>query len=209
MPSMITDILQWFVELIYSWGYPGIIITTFLESTFIPLPSEITVIPVGYLIQQGKMNWIIAYLCSVIGSLGGSLFSYWLAYHYGRRFLLRYSRYFFLDEEKLNKVERYFAAHGSVSVFTARFIPGLRHFSSFPAGLAKMDLKLFCLYTTLGAGIWMAVLMALGYFIGQNHDLLKQYVHDASFILLALVAVGVAFYVWHHKRRASRNSLPS
>ena len=196
---MIESFLTWVVEVVELLGYWGIFIATFLESTFIPLPSEVTVVPVGYLVSQGKMNLWLAFLCSLAGTLGGSYFSYWIADRYGRGLLLKYSRYFFIDAEKLDKVERYFASHGSISIFTGRLIPGLRHFISFPAGLAKMDLKLFFLYTGLGGGLWMAVLIAAGHFIGTNRELLHEYMPLITWGVFGSALLLVGFYVLRHK----------
>jgi membrane protein DedA with SNARE-associated domain len=96
----------------------------------------------------------------------------------------------------LEKIEKFFASHGAISVFTGRFLPGVKHFISFPAGLAKMNLKLFCLYTLLGGTIWCAVLISLGYVIGENEHLIKKYLKQANIIFLVLVGVLVLYYVW-------------
>jgi membrane protein DedA with SNARE-associated domain len=133
---------------------------------------------------------------SSIGTLGGSLANYYIAYFFGRKLFTNKGKYFFINQSKLEKIEKFFASHGAISVFTGRFLPGVKHFISFPAGLAKMDLKPFCLYTLLGGTIWCAVLISLGYVIGENEHLIKKYLKQANIIFLVLVGVLVLYYVW-------------
>lgn len=193
---MIQELLHWMVEVIHSWGYWGIFITTFMESTFVPLPSEVTVIPVGYLIQQGRFDAGLAFACTIAGTLSGSLFSYGLAYYLGRPLLLKYKRYLFMNDAKIKKMDGYFEKHGGVSIFICRFIPGIRHIISFPAGLAKMNLPVFCFFTGLGGGLWMTILLSLGYFIGEQQELLTSYLHEITLALFGFIAiVGLAYLV--------------
>lgn len=202
---MIEQALHWIVWFVEHFGYIGIFVFTFLESTFMPIPSEMTMVPAGYLVQQGRMDMTLVFLFSVAGTLGGSLFNYWLALKLGRPMLMRYGKYFFIKPERLVWIDEYFRDHGPISIFTGRLIPGVRHFISFPAGLARMNLRLFCLYTTLGGAIWMATLMALGYFIGQNELLLKRYLTIIIWGILAILAVVVVIYV--RKRRVQREQI--
>jgi membrane protein DedA with SNARE-associated domain len=185
--------IVWFVE---SLGYLGIFIMTFVESTFIPIPAEITLIPAGYLVHKGEMHGLLVLVVSSIGTLGGSLANYYIAYFFGRKLFTNKGKYFFINQSKLEKIEKFFASHGAISVFTGRFLPGVKHFISFPAGLVKMDLKPFCLYTLLGGTIWCAVLISLGYVIGENEHLIKKYLKQANIIFLVLVGVLVLYYVW-------------
>lgn len=196
--------LSFIVDFVEHFGYLGIFIMTFLESTFAPIPSEVTMIPVGYLIYQGQMNPGIAFACSVVGTLGGSLFNYWIAIHYGRRILIKYGRYFLMDEKKLGHVENFFRSHGPISIFSGRLIPGVRHFISFPAGLSRMALKPFILYTTFGGSLWMATLMALGYFIGHNKERLHHYIHLITWSIFGALVVLAAGYVWRYRRKKSQ-----
>jgi membrane protein YqaA with SNARE-associated domain len=111
------------------------------------------------------MHGLLVLVVSSIGTLGGSLANYYIAYFFGRKLFTNKGKYFFINQSKLEKIEKFFASHGAISVFTGRFLPGVKHFISFPAGLAKMNLKPFCLYTLLGGTIWCAVLISLGYVI--------------------------------------------
>lgn len=189
------------VTFVKEFGYLGIFIMTFLESTVAPIPSEITMVPAGYLVSKGEMNAVIVLLCSIAGTVSGSTFSYWVALRYGRKLMLRYGKYFFMNEEHLVKVERYFKAHGTISILTARLIPGLRHFISLPAGLAQMDIKRFMLYTGIGGGLWMAILLLLGYVIGENEALLKEYLIWIKLGVVVGVGTVIACYVRAHRRK--------
>jgi membrane protein DedA with SNARE-associated domain len=173
----------------------------FLESSFFPFPSEVVMIPAGYLSFKGELNLILSILAGIGGSIAGAVFNYYLAFHFGRRFLLKYGKYVLLDEKGLNKLESFFDSHGEISTFTGRLIPGIRQYISLPAGLAKMSLVKFTLYTALGAGIWVVVLAVLGYFVGANESLVKEYLRSATLIALGSVALLGLFYYIRHKTK--------
>ncbi len=197
----IEHFVHWLVGFVEALGYPGILIMTFLESTFVPIPAELTMIPAGYLVQQGEMNLFVVLFCSIVGTVAGSLFNYYIAYHYGRRFMYAYGKYFLFSHEKMDKLDKFFAEHGEISIFTGRLIPGLRHFISFPAGLAHMDVKKFCFYTAAGGAIWMAVLVAVGYIIGGNEELVHRYMPYITTAALALVVLMVGMYLRRQRRK--------
>lgn len=199
---MIETAVHWLVEIIEALGYPGVFILSALESTFLPIPSEATLIPAGYLIHQGVWNGPLVFFLAVTGTLAGSLANYGLAVWLGRRVLIRYGRYFFMDESKLVKMEKYFQHHGPASIFLGRLVFGVRHFISFPAGLAKMDLKLFCLYTAAGGAIWTLILLTLGYFIGDNKELLMSLVPVLKLAFVVGVAA-IGFLYWRRKSRVA------
>ncbi len=198
---MLAKIAQFLVDTVGSWGYLGIFLLMFLESTFFPFPSEVVMIPAGYLAYQGKLSLTLILIVGIAGSLAGALFNYYLALRFGRSFFLRYGRYLLIKPETLEKLERFFAHHGEISTFNGRLIPGIRQLISLPAGLAKMPLAKFSLYTTLGAGIWVLVLTLLGYFIGKERALIKHYLHEATLIALLTVALMTLFYIVRAKRR--------
>jgi membrane protein DedA with SNARE-associated domain len=195
------SLVDWIVQTVDAWGYFGIFMAMFLESSFFPFPSEVIMIPAGYLAFQGKMNLYLALFMGIAGSLAGALFNYWLAVRFGRRFLLRYGRYFFLDEKGLAKLERFFARHGEISTFNGRLIPGVRQYISLPAGLARMPLGRFALYTALGAGIWVTVLTLLGYFLGAHEEQVRATLHDATLVALAVVGALSLFYWIRHRMK--------
>ena len=194
------EIVDFIVNIAREFGYLGIFIMMFLESTFFPFPSEVAMIPAGYLSAKGDMNLTLSIVVGTSGSLFGALFNYYLARKYGRRGVLKFGKYFFFTEEKLQKMEKFFVSHGSFSTFVARLIPGVRQLVSLPAGLSRMNLGKFALHTTLGAGLWVIVLAFLGYFIGGNEELIKEYLHQIVLGTLALIALSALIYVYMHKR---------
>ena len=198
---MIHDIANTIVSYVGDMGYLGIFLLMFLESTFFPFPSEIIMVPAGYLAYQGEMNLYMVVFVGILGSIGGALLNYYLAMSFGRAFILRYGKYFFIKEETLNKLDTFFAKHGEISTFTGRLIPGIRQLISLPAGLARMNIAKFSFFTALGAGIWIIVLVALGYVVGSNETLISQYLKSATFIALICVVLIVIFYVVRNKRR--------
>ena len=195
------EIVNYIVDLVSQFGYLGIFIMMFLESTFFPFPSEVAMIPAGYLVFKGDMNMVLAIVAGTTGSLAGALFNYYLAKKYGRKGVLSFGKYFFFTEEKLQKMETFFIKHGSFSTFVSRLIPGVRQLISLPAGLSNMNIKKFTLYTTLGAGIWVTVLTILGYYIGENKTLIEEYLHQIIAITLFLIAIATAIYAWKHKSK--------
>ncbi len=198
---MLHDIAAFLVDTIGAMGYWGIFLLMFLESTFFPFPSEVIMIPAGYLAYQGEMNLYLVVIIGIAGSLAGALFNYYIAMHFGRRFLLKYGRYFFVKPETLDKLEAFFHKHGELSTFNGRLIPGIRQLISLPAGLARMNLFKFSFYSALGAGIWVIVLVAVGYLVGSNATLISQYLHTATVIALVSIVFITLFYVVRQKRK--------
>jgi membrane protein DedA with SNARE-associated domain len=194
------EIINWIVATVSSLGYPGIFFLMLLESSFFPFPSEVIMIPAGYLAFKGEMHIIIVTLCGILGSLAGALLNYYLAIKLGRLFLIRYGKYVYFKEEILVKMEDFFSRHGHISTFTGRLIPGVRQYISLPAGLARMNLAVFSFYTSLGAGIWVIILTLLGYYIGENETLIKDYLRQIIITLVISCIVGLLFY-WHRQRR--------
>ena len=194
------DIVNWIVEVVGQLGYLGIFIMMFLESTFFPFPSEIAMLPAGYLASKGEMSLALAIVVGTLGSLFGALFNYYLARKYGRKGVLSFGKYLFFNEAKLEKMERFFVKHGSFSTFVSRLIPGVRQLVSLPAGLSKMNVKKFTLYTTAGAGLWVVVLALLGYFIGSNEALINEYLHQIVVITLGLIVIATIVYLFMNKK---------
>jgi len=192
---MFYDIVNFIVETVSSLGYVGIFVMMFLESSFFPFPSEVVMVPAGYLAARGEMNIFLVVFAGIAGSLAGAVFNYYLAMKFGRSFLSRYGKYVLVKEETLQKMEDFFAKHGHISTFSGRLIPAVRQYISLPAGLAKMDIWKFSLYTSLGAGIWVVILTLLGYFIGQNEALVKEYLTIIIISILALLVILILFYI--------------
>lgn len=184
------------VSFVEMFGYFGIFIMTFIESTFVPIPAEITLIPAGYLAQKGELHFSLVLIVSTLGTIGGSLFNYYIALWFGRRMLVTYGKWFFMDEKKLSKIDRFFEEHGAISIFTGRLLPGVKHFISFPAGLSRMNMKKFVIYTAMGGAIWCFILITLGYLIGENEELITKNLKTINFVIVVCVSFLIAFYIW-------------
>jgi len=198
---MIKELAQDLVDLIFDWGYLGIFLLMAVESSFIPFPSEIILIPAGYLASKGDMSLGMIMGSALSGSLVGAFINYYLALLLGRKILKRYGKYFFISENALLKMDNYFDKHGAISTFIGRLIPGIRQLISIPAGLSRMNLVVFSIYTALGAGIWALILTLLGYFIGENQELIDTYLKQITMlVLVALVLLG-SWYAYYQRNK--------
>ncbi|MEN9501357.1 MAG: hypothetical protein RI964_642 [Pseudomonadota bacterium] len=200
---MLHELVNWVLTTVGAWGYPGIFILMALESTVIPIPSELVLIPAGYLAHQGQMNFLLIILSSTIGSLAGASLNYAFALWVGRPFLEKYGKYFFVRPPLLAKTDVFFSKHGAISTFTGRLIPGIRHLISLPAGLTRMNFAAFTFYTTLGAGLWSLILTLMGYFIGGNEQLIKDNLPLVTASVIVFVSMIVLGYYFWQKRRAA------
>ncbi|WP_279038981.1 DedA family protein [Campylobacter helveticus] len=189
------EIFNFIIETASAWGYFGIIVLMTLESCFIPFPSEIVMIPAGYLAHKGELNLSLCILSGIFGSILGALINYYLCFFWGKGFVLRYGRFFGITEEKFAKFENFFNKHGEFSTFVCRLLPGIRQYISMPAGLAKMKLVNFIIFTAAGSGIWVSILVFLGYFLGQNEELIKEYLHQILLFILLFVFILSIIYI--------------
>ena len=200
--DLLHQFIDWVLVTVHDWGYAGIFVLMALESTVLPVPSELVLIPAGYLAYEGKMSFIVIVLASTFGSLAGASFNYFAALWIGRPFLERWGKYFFVRPALLHKTDVFFARHGNISTFTGRLIPGIRHLISLPAGLTRMNFAMFTLYTCLGAGLWSIILTAMGYFIGGNEGLIKQYLPWITVGVIVFAIVAGLIY-WRMQQRAN------
>jgi membrane protein DedA with SNARE-associated domain len=199
---MLHDFVAWVLATVNGWGYPGIFTLMALESTVLPIPSELVVIPAGYLAYQGQMSLGLIFLASTLGSLAGAFINYGFALWVGRPFLERFGRYFFVRPALLHRTDAFFARHGAISTFTGRLVPGIRHLISLPAGLTRMNALTFSLYTSLGAGTWSVVLIAMGYLIGGNEELIRENLHLVTVGALGFVGLTLLGYFLWQRREA-------
>ena len=204
MIEILQGIVAWIVDLVAAWGYWGVFFMMFVESSFVPFPSEAAMIPAGYLASQGQMSGTLAVLAGIGGSLCGALLNYQLALRLGRPVLERAGRYFFLKPESFEAAERYFDKHGEFTTFVARLIPGVRQLISVPAGLARMNVPRFLLYTGLGAGAWSTILVVLGYVAGEQEDLWRPLLGKATGWVILIMLLLIALYGYSHLRRRVR-----
>ncbi|RLB05366.1 MAG: DedA family protein [Deltaproteobacteria bacterium] len=192
---MLYSIISWLVQTIGQLGYPGIAFLMFLESSFFPFPSEVVIPPAGYLAARGEMDLAMVILMGILGSLLGALFNYWLSLKFGRPFFERYGRYLWISKRSLDRAERFFDEHGHITTFVGRLLPGIRQYISLPAGVARMNLFLFCLFTGLGAGIWVVILALVGYWVGNNQEVISAYLHRIGIVIVAFSFLIVLLYL--------------
>ncbi len=198
---IISALTAWLVDTIGRMGYTGIISLMFLESSFFPFPSEVVMPPAGYLAWKGEMSLSLVLLSGIAGSLLGALFNYWIAVKLGRPFLLKYGKYFFISPESIDKADKFFQKHGHVSTLVGRLLPVIRQYISLPAGIARMPMKTFMLFTTIGAGAWVTVLTFAGYLLGEHQDMLKEYLHIITIACIGLAVLIAGGYILYLRRR--------
>lgn len=207
---------EWLADrVIHRLGYAGVFFLMFVESSLVPFPSEIIMPPAGDLARRlpdWSLGWVIFW--GVAGSLLGALFNYTLAAYLGRpvlvRLIRRFGHYVRVSEHGYEQAEHLFRRHGEFSTFTGRLLPGIRQIISLPAGLARMNLFTFSLFTSLGAGIWVAVLALLGYWFGADPEglsaVLQRYVRWVVLGAVLLIGAYVAWQLW--RRGGARGGAP-
>jgi len=201
---MLESFVHWLLDRFRDLGYPGIVILMAMESSVLPVPSELIMPPAGYLAAKGEMNVILALACGVLGSVIGALANYYGAHWIGGPFLRRYGKYVFLSEVALARSERFFARHGEFSTFVGRLFPVVRHLISIPAGLHRMPLPKFIGYTALGSLVWCSILTWIGYALGRNEAVLRndEVQRYVTRVILALIPiVGVAAFLYFRRQR--------
>ena len=193
------SIANWLINIIDSLGYFGIFILMTIESSFIPFPSELVLIPAGVLVYRGEMSFWLVFLTGVLGSLVGALINYYLAFFLGRKgvnkLISKYGKVFFITEKSLEKSDKFFEEHGEITNFIGRLIPLVRQWISIPAGFSKMNLGKFCFYTILGAGIWNFLLVGLGYVFAENIAVIKENFNAINMLIITIVLVIVLIYL--------------
>ncbi len=199
---MLHNLIHWLIEAIGNLGYPGIFLLMAMESSVIPIPSELVMPPAGYLIHQGRMSWLPAILAGSLGSLAGAYANYFVSQFLGRPLILKYGRYVLIPPEKFQRVEQFFLRHGEISTFIGRLLPVIRHLISIPAGVAGMNHLRFSIYTLLGATIWCSILTWIGYAIGQNQELVMEWSHRALLWVILASCGLIACYIFWHRRRS-------
>lgn len=201
--------MNWITSLLGNLNYGTVFFLMMLESTVIPVPSELVVSPAAYHAAGGNLNIWLVILFSTLGADLGATINYVVAYFVGRPVVYKFANsklghLFLLNQQKVEKSEKYFYDHGMVATITGRLIPGIRHLISIPAGLAKMPYMWFLLYTTLGAGVWNCILAALGWYLhaivpeSQLNDKIMEYGDYIKWTIIALVLVAVAYFAIKH-----------
>lgn len=199
--KIITILSGFIVATISTLGYSGIVLLMAIESACIPLPSEIIMPFSGYLVSTGELNlWGVA-VAGAVGCVLGSLVAYWIGMYGGRPFIEKYGRYILLSRHDLDIADRWFAKHGEIIVFVSRLLPAIRTFIAFPAGVARMNLPRFVIYTFAGSLPWCLGLAYVGQKLGEQwdkDDTLKTWFHRFDFLIGIAGALFIIWWVWRH-----------
>jgi membrane protein DedA with SNARE-associated domain len=182
-------------------GYSGIVLLMAIESACVPLPSEIIMPFSGYLVSTGQMNLWLVGIAGAVGCVLGSLVAYWVGSKGGRPLIEKYGRYLLVSRHDLDMADRWFASHGEVIVFVSRLLPAIRTFIAFPAGVARMNLKRFVIYTFAGSLPWCLGLAYIGQKLGEKwnqDDTLKTWFHRFDFVIGIVGVLLVGWWIWRH-----------
>jgi membrane protein DedA with SNARE-associated domain len=203
MVELFQSLFDWYMA---NLNYFTIALLMAIESTFIPLPSEIVIPFAAYKAAEGDLNIYLVVLAGTVGALLGSLFNYFGAKYLGRPLVYkfansRFAHLLFLNQQKVEESENFFIKNGKTSTFIGRLVPGIRHLISIPAGLAKMKLKDFVLYTFLGAGIWNIILAIVGFYMFDFKD---QIIHYIGYILVVAGILFVGYLIYKSKKNATK-----
>lgn len=210
--------MNWLSTLLGNLNYGTIFFLMLLESTVIPVPSELVVSPAAYHAAGGNLNVFLVVLFATLGADCGATINYAAGYYLGRPIIYRFANskwghVCMLNQHKVEKSEKYFDKHGMIATITGRLIPGIRHLISIPAGLAKMNYWKFLLYTTLGAGVWNCILASLGWYLHtmvpeeQLNDKIMEYGEYIKVVIMLLIAIAFIYFMvkWFINRRKKLN----
>jgi membrane protein DedA with SNARE-associated domain len=211
LDKILKPIVIWTTGTIGALGYFGIVLMMAIESACIPLPSEIIMPFGGYLAQAhpDKYSILGMGIAGGIGCVVGSWLAYWVGYFGGRPLVEKYGKYILLKKRDLNAADRFFAKYGDWAIFISRLLPVVRTFISLPAGISRMPFWRFTIYTFLGSVPWCYMLAWAGWKLGSKWSELKKYFHQADAVIVALIVIGMAFWLWHHLRPDSEEEAAS
>jgi membrane protein DedA with SNARE-associated domain len=198
LEKLITAVATWIMDVISAMGYGGVVLLMAIESACIPLPSEIIMPFAGFLVSKGEMTLFGIAMAGAIGCVVGSIPAYYLGMFGGRPLAEKYGKYVLVSKKDLDMADRWFKNHGEIIIFIARLLPGVRTFIAFPAGVARMNMMRFTVYTFVGSFIWCWALGYIGMKAGENWTQLSEYFHQSHYVIIAGGLAFVAWYVWHH-----------
>lgn len=202
MHDLFKQLIDWYLHSLESGGYALIVLLMFIESTFLPLPSELIIPPAAYLAySKGNMSLVGIVLAGALGSWLGATAMYWASRWAGRPLVLKFGKYFLLSPEKIEKAERWAASYGNFGIFASRMLPVVRHLIGIPAGIVQMNYWRFSLYTLVGSSLWCGVLCWLGIKAGQNDALMRGELHSITLWAVAILGVlGIVYYLFVHRQ---------
>ena len=203
---MFKPLLDWYLSQLATGGYPLIVLLMAIESSFLPLPSELVIPPAAVLAARGgELSYLGIILAGTFGSWIGATFMYWGARWLGRPLVLRYGRYFLISEDKVHAAERWATHYGAGGVFFSRLLPVIRHLVGIPFGIVQMNFWRYSLFTVLGSALWCSVLTWLGVQAGQNEALMHGELHQITLWIIGGVAVlGTLYYFMVHRAMKQR-----
>jgi len=209
MHQWITALGEWYTRLLQTWGAPAIALMMAIESTVVPIPSEVVIPPAAHLAYTGKISlslWSIV-VAGALGSWLGATIMYWTARLAGRPLVMRYGKYVFVPHEKVEKAERWSDHYGSMGIFISRLLPVVRHLIGIPAGIVRLNYLYFSVFTLLGSGIWSAVLCYVGVKMGQDEKLMQGELHRVTLWLGgAVLVLGGLYYFFVHRHMVKAQS---
>lgn len=198
---MVELLAHYIIQLIEQTSYIGIFILMFLESTLIPIPSEVTMPFAGFLAQSGKLSFWLIVITGTIANLAGSLLAYYIGYLLEETILIgiikKYGKFLLVTVEDYNHARKWFEKYGDKVILISRILPAVRTVISLPAGVFKMKLKKFIFYTTFGCFIWSVILTYIGYVLGENWNSLEVYFRQFQILIAVLFVLMVVFYINH------------
>ena len=207
LKAIFKPVITWYMATLKGGGYPLIALLMAMESSVLPLPSEVVIPPAAHLAHTGQIPLSLAgiVIAGTLGSWLGATAMYWAARVAGRPLFLRYGRFVFITPEKIDGAERWAAHYGSMGIFISRFLPVVRHLIGIPAGVVRMNYKLFSLFTILGSAIWCAVLCWVGIKMGQDEKVMAGELHRISLWLGgAMLVLGGLYYFFVHRHMTAK-----
>lgn len=203
--KLIAILAGWIIGVISTLGYGGVILLMAIESACIPLPSEIIMPFSGYLVFKGEMTlWGVA-LAGAIGCVLGSIPAYYLGMYGGRPLVEKYGKWVLISHHDLHIADRWFEKHGEIIIFIGRLLPAVRTFIAFPAGIARMHMGKFILYTFTGSLIWCWLLAYAGMKMGENWESLKVYFHEFHYVIVFAAVIFMIWYIRRHLKALKRH----
>lgn len=200
MSSLLGDLTGWVTDVIESLGYWGLAFLVALENVFPPIPSEIILPLAGFLTGQGRMNFFLAVIAATVGAVVGALVLYGVGYYFGeervRWMVVNWGKWLGFKEEDVDKADEWFDKHGGLAVLICRMVPIVRSLISIPAGLRKMPMAKFVLYTAIGSLLWNSILIGAGWILGDNWEEAEQYVGYLQYVVIVAVVILVAWWIW-------------
>jgi len=202
MHDLFKELIDWYLKSLETGGYALIVLLMFIESTFLPLPSELIIPPAAHLAYtKGNMSLFGIVLAGMIGSWLGATTMYWVSRWAGRPLILKFGKYFLVPPDKVEKAERWAASYGNFGIFASRLLPVVRHLIGIPAGIVQMNYWKFSLWTLVGSGLWCGVLCWLGVKAGQDQALMNGELHSITLWGAGILAVlGVFYWFFVHRQ---------